>query len=406
MNNKHITDAQSAVLNLIGHSLFSMPIDLKKDVDWRAVAKESRTQSVVLLAFRDYCALPIDDELKNSLKSYFKKCAAANINCYSGHKRLHTIMTENSIPYCIFKGPVSAWYYPDPLLRNMGDVDFYVSPENYDAAKAALLRDGFEISGEENLFHHVTFKKGASYFELHPCPVAVPNENMRPLFLEYWSDIFKTSYVVKDVFGEYVFPSAFLHGFILITHFQKHLFLSGIGLRHLCDFAVFVNSFSNEEFREIFEERFKRAGLWRFAKALSLIAVKYLGMERREWMGDDYAIADVLLVDILRGGNFGLAADADRGNEGMFVSHSKDGGAGKSRLLSMFRYMNKHVKNRWKIVEKCPLLYPVGWVYFTVRFLFRRIIGKVKVNLFKSYKESAKRIELYNSLKIFEPEDK
>ena len=386
MENRQITEAQYALLNLIGHSLFSMPLNLKTDIDWRAVASEAHAQSVLLLAFKDYPTLGMDEKLKQSLKAYFKKCTAANINCYNGHKHLHALLESNGIPYCIFKGPVSAGYYPDPMLRIMGDVDFYVTKENYERTKGVLLAHGYEILGDEDLLQHVTFHKATAHLELHVAPVAVPNENMRPLFLEYWSDICERASVVKDDFGEYVFPSAFHHGFILLTHFQKHLFFLGVGLRHLCDWAVFVNSFSNDSFVDLFEKRFKRAGLWRFAQVLSLIAVKHFGMEHKPWMGDDYAVADALLEDILRGGNFGKHADDGRKHEHIFVSHSQTSGARKSRLLTMFRNINAIVKSKWRIVEKCPLLYPVGWVYFPLNFLFRVLCGRARMNFFQSYK--------------------
>jgi hypothetical protein len=52
-------------------------------------------------------------------------------------------MTENGIPYCILKDAASACRYPDPLLRTMGDVDFYVPEQYTEKARDIFLREGF-----------------------------------------------------------------------------------------------------------------------------------------------------------------------------------------------------------------------------------------------------------------------
>ena len=52
-------------------------------------------------------------------------------------------------------------------------------------------------------------------------------------------------------------PSHFHHGLNLLLHTNQHLLGEGLGLRHLCDWAVFAAGFSDEEFRELFEEKLK-----------------------------------------------------------------------------------------------------------------------------------------------------
>ena len=53
---------------------------------------------------------------------------------------------------------------------------------------------------------------------------------------------------------EYMVPTAFHHGLVMLLHVAGHLINTGIGLRHLCDWAVFAAKFSDEEFCEMFED--------------------------------------------------------------------------------------------------------------------------------------------------------
>ena len=402
MQKMNLTEAQRVLFDLVGHNLFDKPLEINEGVDWNAVIGESIAQSVPLLAFEKYRELPMDEAIAGKLQAYLKRCTISNINCFRGHEYLHKLMTENGIPYCIIKGAASSSRYPDPLLRSMGDVDFYVPPEHIDAAREIFLAEGFEFDTHEHSYH-MGMVKGALRLEMHFAPISAPGGEIGEIFTEYWSDICEKASLTKDVFSECVFPSDFHHGFILLTHLRSHMILRGVGLRHVCDWAVFVNALSDERFTELFEAKLKRVGLWRFAQIVSLASVILLGMPHRAWMGDDYATATALAEDISSGGNFGLREDS-RTLDSVFVPAYTAGGVKKRGIRRAFATANAIVLRHWSAAKKCPLLYPVGWVYFTLRFMLKRITGKQKVSAIKSYKQSGKRADLYASLGIFETE--
>jgi hypothetical protein len=284
----------------------------------------------------------------------------------------------------------------------MGDVDFYVPPSYTEKAREIFLRDGFVLDEGDHAFH-LGMAKGAMHFEMHFAPIGSPEWGMTEILEEYWSDICDRAVFAQDVFSEYFLPSDFHHGFIMLTHLRLHMVSSGIGLRHVCDWAAFVNSLSNEEFKNIFEERLKRVGLWKFAKAVSLVAVLLFGMPHKPWMGEDYEIAGALAEDICTGGNFGTR-EKNRSFEGVFIPNDRKTGKPQNVIFRAFHMANKVVRGHWKAAKKCPLLYPVGWVYFSIRFLFNRLTGRHDVRLIEAYRKSEKRIELYESLRLFMPE--
>lgn len=75
--------------------------------------------------------------------------------------------------------------------------------------------------------------------------------------------------------------SAFAYG--------HHLLGEGIGLRHLCDWAVFADSLKEKEFRSLFETKLKSIGLWKFACILSQVCYKYLHCHNLSWLEGRYA---------------------------------------------------------------------------------------------------------------------
>ena len=403
MEKLNITDAQRVFFSLVGHGLFSSPLKIDENVDWSAVITESIAQSLPLLAFKNYRELPMDEQTAKKLQAYLRKCTSVNINSFKGHGYLHRLMTEHGIPYTIIKGAASAYRYPDPLLRTMGDVDFYVSPEHVERAREIFLNEGFEFDKSEHPFH-LGMMKESLRLEMHYAPISAPEGEIGEIFREYWSDICEGAVLTKDVFAEYYLPSNFHHGFILLTHLRSHMVQQGVGMRHVTDWAVFVNSFSNEEFVEIFETRLKRVGLFKFAKALSLVSVLLFGMPHKAWMGEDYDVARALAEDIAAGGNFGRR-EKSRGLETVFIIDYKKTGRSESGIRRAFRAANEIVSRHWPSAKKIPILYPIGWVYFSLRFLFKRMTGRLDGKVIESYQKSGKRLKLYESLNLFKPEE-
>ena len=209
MENVLLSKSQKTLLSLVGKNLFSAPCTLDPNIDWQQVLSESVMQTVVLTVFQNYKELPLDEKTETLVQKNIKQCTKNNLFCFQGHRYLHGLMTKNGIPYCIIKGPASAYRYPDPLLRIMGDVDFYVPNDKVEQALALLLAEGFQkVPGNHS--YHYALQKDGMHLELHYRPIAIPDGEMSAVFYEYWSDIFEKSILTNDGLGQYVFPSDFI----------------------------------------------------------------------------------------------------------------------------------------------------------------------------------------------------
>ena len=162
-------------------------------------------------------------------------------------------------------------------------------------------------------------------YEMHFKVAGLPNGHAGELMEQYFSDVFERAVLRTVGDSQMMLPSPFHHGLVLLLHTVHHMTGEGIGLRHLCDWAVFENSLSNDEFVEMYEDKLQAVGLWRFAQILTQVSIKYLGAEKREWAGETDELANQLMEDILSAGNFGVK-DAGRNYQTMMISdRGKDG---------------------------------------------------------------------------------
>ena len=117
---------QKTVLNLLSSAMFQKPFNVNNEVDWKLVFDECRAQSVTSLTFSVLPKDKVPGDVFQKWKEQVNSGLAANSRICYAHTMLHNLLTDAGITYVILKGCVSAEYYPEPLLRTMGDVDFYV----------------------------------------------------------------------------------------------------------------------------------------------------------------------------------------------------------------------------------------------------------------------------------------
>ena len=403
-----LSETQKNVLMFVSATLFHAPINITS-TDWKAIFLEAKLQSVVPVVFSS--AKPyIPEEELGIWKRYVNKCLANNVRIEWEHTQLHKMMTEAGVPYVVLKGSASASYYPEPILRSMGDVDFLVNKCDLERAESVLEAHGFKpVSKTGNVNHIIYLRKegnSVSKWELHWEPSLMPEGEEGKVIHEQFSDIVDRATLKQASGGQYMAPTAFHHGLTMLLHTAKHMITSGMGLRHLCDWAVYLDGLSDGEFTEMFEEVLRSAGLWRFTRLLSAVSAKYLQCRERSWAAvEDDALLEDMICDIFAGGNFGQK-DPGRMNESRLMTDNDKGKVDDTGLFSQLcNTMNTTSRNHLPITRRFPILLPVGWVYVGVRHIFRIIIGKrPKINPAKMVRGATERKKIYLEFHLFEAE--
>lgn len=390
---------EQVLLDMMANSLFNAnrPID-SEEINWMLVWYEAYVQAVSLNAFSGAapksCTLEAISGIREKLNNALREVVHVN----KEHIRLHNIMTEAEIPYVILKGAASAAYYPDPLLRTMGDVDFLIDRSNVDKACKVLEEKGFKRNPKEHEKHIVYYDETAHY-EMHIEPAGIPKGDTGDKIRELLKDIIEKSHECETLFGTIRVPSDFHHGLVILLHTCCHLTSEGIGLRQLCDWATFVSSFSEDDFCKIFEESLKSVGLWRFAQVLTQTSVKYLGCPEHCWVGAENAeLTEGVIKDIFKNGNLGQKNSTSM-QESLFLTGN---GKKESLVKHFFSSINEIVYFYWNFTRKLKFLLPLGWLFFGGRYIIRSFLGKrPKINIKNIKSEATTRSDLYEEMELF-----
>ena len=395
-----INNNQTILLDLCAKSLFGKEVTIPDEFDCNELVEESKRQTVFPVAYSF-----VKDKCDDVDSKTFSQIIAKNIRVEFAHNEVHRILSDNNIPYVIFKGVASASYYKEPMLRMMGDVDVLVRPDDIAKADKLLKSIGFvtadDIHGDDM---HIGYKRNDGIAcELHRRIGWAPKNSVGDTVNKYLDDIFEKSFEYKMSNGSCIVPCKFHHGLILLLHTATHLTHEGVGLRHLCDWAVFVNDFSNDEFVALFEQPLKEMGLWRFAQLLTLCCVSHLGCDQKEWAGqDDNNLIDSIVFDILNGGNFGTK-DTDRYNQIKYISDRKEGTtAKKNPILQLCASINEKTKKEFKFSNKSKFFLPLGWICTVCKYLYLVVMGKRRLDTVSTINSAKQRKNIYDEFRLFE----
>lgn len=389
------------LLDILANNLFNAGRSVNlEEADVNAVWCEAYSQAVTLMAFHNTSDKILHQKEYNYIKTKLSNTLADNAKTDFEHVRINSLMKQAGIPCTILKGFASALYYPDPLMRSMGDVDFLIDTDDFEKAAQVLKDNGYASADKNHDVHDVYFGK-VCRCEMHFQPSGIPKGKAGVKVRKYLADLLERTENVQTELGEIAVPSTFHHGLIILLHMCHHLTGDGLGLRHLCDWAVYINAVGEEKFLAMFEKALKDIGLWEFAKTMTLICCEYLGCPEMKWAKNaDKKLADYILIDIIIGGNFGQK-NADRSHESLLISSKNE--KKPSMLRQFFISANSIVYGNWKAARKFKILLPFGWFFFGGRYIVRSLFGKrPKIRPKKVTKEAAERIDIYAQLRLFD----
>ena len=212
----------------------------------------------------------------------------------------------------LMKGQAFASIYPFPLHRQCGDIDVYFKKRDdcYKAVAWAERKDkvAAESSYNKRERKHFCFFMDGNEIELHYHVCWFENEELQKKLqriIDYEFDNNEPCFV--DIGGERIetIPPTLsvLHQ---IIHISRHLLEAGVGLRQLCDLALYLDKYHILTDKERLNAYLNDLQLMTVAQSIGCILVDKLGLEaERLPFKADKQYADFLLQEIFEGGNFG-----------------------------------------------------------------------------------------------------
>lgn len=189
-------------------------------------------------------------------------------------------MRDKGIYTLMVKGQGVAQCYERPLWRSSGDVDFYLSDDNFKKAKAFFrpLVSSFDPDNEYS--SHINMSYDPFIVELHANQHCGLASRINRVMDEIHYDLFCGGNVRScNLGGTQVFlPSVNNDVLIVFTHFLNDFYRGGLGVRQICDWCRLLWTFKEKIDLRLLESRLRKMGLMTEWKAFGCFAVEYLGM--------------------------------------------------------------------------------------------------------------------------------
>ena len=248
---------------------------------WEGLYGEAKRQSVTGLFYRGLADLPVDvpdsvsfplvtETVRLETRSRELAAAAADLIVMFGRKGLHPME---------MKGAAVAAMYPDPGLREYGDIDLY-----FPGGEAVRAAEILKLSG----VNADSAPDGSFHFYFRDISVDVHDR---------YFDLYG-----KAAKPEPGTPEAML--LMLSAHLLKHAAGPGAGLRQVCDLAAAYRSLDGKYDPEALREYCARNGIGAWNKLACSFLSGYLGIPDRLYPANAVSPAPLLRI-VSEGGNFG-----------------------------------------------------------------------------------------------------
>ena len=340
---------------LLRAGLWNSPIEEKlftDAVNWELLLKMASMQTVCGVLYEGIQKLPSEQQPSTHL---MRKLYQRVIRMEQSHGLLNQGLTEvvtllnlAGIDSILLKGQGVAQNYPIPVRRQCGDIDLFVGKEACERACKVLLDGGAKprngVLGKN--VKHESFYWNEICIELHFLAEKLPNpfENRR---FQVWT----AHWLQKEKLRVWKLGEAFISlppvqfdALYIFNHLYHHFIVGGVGLRQLCDWAMYLHTFKDEIDREELLKDLKSMGLLKPWQVFGCIVVDALGLSVEDfpfYEEKQRKNKQKIWKVILRLGNFGYY-NPDRGGrpDGFF--------AGKYHSLKL------HHKNLLKILPVFP----------------------------------------------------
>ena len=286
-----------------------------QDISWDKIYAIAKEQCVIGVLAGGFCFLDADQcsgDEKLRWLAYVVRLERKNRSLNELIKKLFHKFQSMQLSPVLMKGQAFAVNYPYPLHRQCGDIDVYFK-DRKDCEKAVFWsseidKTAADSSENKRECKHFTFAIGGNVIELHYFMCLFENPQLQKRLQQIIDEEFANSQpFFAEIDGENIetVPPTLsvLHQ---IIHISRHLLEAGIGLRQICDLALYLDKYNEQIDRDRLNGYLEELQLMSIARCLGSILVDWLGLEEGKLpFNTNTQYTDFILQEIFEGGNFG-----------------------------------------------------------------------------------------------------
>ncbi len=257
--------------------------------EWERVFTMARQQTVTGIAFRGLDFLPEDAAppmgVMAKWMAHADRIEQSNRVMNETVTKLYGHFASAGVEAVLQKGQGVAAMYPEPLLRECGDIDFYFPGHDGVSDPLAGISGAVRERQPDDSWSYVV---DGIVVEHHTDLLDIQS----PRAKRYVKRLIEEKGFEKVVTGdgvEVLVPAPEVNLLLLSSHILKHAFGVGIGLRQFCDYAVARRYYERRVNAEEMREIWRMTGLEKWQELLENFLTEYLSChperQRRIFIG-------------------------------------------------------------------------------------------------------------------------
>ena len=302
--------AQNTFFALLRTGLWGNTFNAPKDIEWKEVLKIAKKQTLTGIVadsfFKQGLSLGEEDDMK--LLSKLTRIKRKNLQLNKELCDFTSFLEKHLIKYILGKGQVVGSFYPDPLLRQAGDIDFLCAKEDYDRL-LSLVEETYHINQKKSNTIHVEFKLNDIQFEMHSNLMEFANKAHQRYWNQRMDEEMKHPSQVEINNCRIATLTPNMNVLYVFCHLFHHLITSGIGIRQLNDLAILLHKLHDQVDYQQLKNDLTNLGLWETFRAIGYILVHCIGLDPDklgfELNKKDKRWGEKILHNIYEMGNFG-----------------------------------------------------------------------------------------------------
>ncbi len=329
------------------------------------------------------------------MKAQTKETAVQFYRNFSFFGQLVQQLSAENITFYVLKGFGLCSLYPKEEMRYMGDIDLYIpDSRQYKRAIRLFEQQGYQCAQKESAHHaeyYCQWREDIIKCELHH--FLVDKIGSRRVFLDLHKTMEEQLLQAKPV-QETVMGTTFpvlpptLHLWYLLLHMFHHFLGFGIGIRALCDIALFIQKKGAEMEAELFALCLKKSKMTQFAKVVFALCEECFAVKIHA------GLAEALRADATQSDRLPTEAfltELWEYDEKTAPTERTPINLEKYTFISYIKTCHKQMKYHFPKASKVCLLWPVLWLLVIVRFLRRAKKGTTESSELILEKNNARR---------------
>lgn len=270
------------LFKLLRRALYGEQLDLQplQKSQWREIYHQASYQGVLGVLWDGVKDLPMDTGMRLNWALNVEKIEQRYERQRIVLEELAELFAAHGMEMMVIKGYGLSLLYPEPKHRPCGDIDFYLYGEY--AKGDRVLEETHNLTTDLNKHHHtVNYYKGVM-LENHYDFLNIESHESNKIIEQRLIDEVKADKgELRELSNgaKFYIPCPEFNALFLLRHAAAHFAAERVGVRHLVDWALFLNNYAEKVDWDRFYQFAQEMNMHRFLNAINTIAIEQLGVD-------------------------------------------------------------------------------------------------------------------------------